>query len=80
MSVTSVRCPNCGSVASKSINHDEYKCSHCGATFYFTKPNVQKYDAVSHNCPLCGKPIPPDLVTGVGDVQNMIYVTIASVE
>lgn len=59
MAVTSVRCPNCGSVASKSINQDEYKCNHCGATFYFTKPNVQKYDAVTHNCPLCGKPIPP---------------------
>jgi DNA-directed RNA polymerase subunit RPC12/RpoP len=58
MSVTPVRCPNCGSVASKNINSDEYKCNHCGATFYFTKPNVQKTDAVTHNCPLCGKPIP----------------------
>jgi len=58
MSVTSVRCPNCGSVASKTVNHDEYKCNHCGATFYFTKPNVQKFDTVTHNCPLCGKPIP----------------------
>jgi len=57
MSVTAVRCPNCGSVASKSVNHDEYKCSHCGASFYFTKPNVQKQDIVAHNCSICGKPV-----------------------
>ena len=57
MSVSTVRCPNCGSVASKSVNQDEYKCAHCSAQFYFTKPNVQKTDVVTHNCPLCGKPV-----------------------
>ena len=57
MGTAIVRCPNCSSVSNRTTRPDEYKCSHCGATFHFVRPADQlvTYDVRTHNCPVCGK-------------------------
>ena len=54
-----IRCPNCGSTEVSQTKPDQYKCISCGVIFHFIRPDVQRTDVVSHNCPVCGKPVPP---------------------
>jgi predicted RNA-binding Zn-ribbon protein involved in translation (DUF1610 family) len=57
MSSSMIRCPNCGSVSVQVVRPGEYRCSSCGVNFHFIRPDVQRHDVVSHNCPKCGKPV-----------------------
>ncbi len=57
MSTSVIKCPNCASVEVRSTKPDEYECTHCRARFIFIRPDAQKTDVVSHNCPCCGKPV-----------------------
>lgn len=57
MSSSMIQCPNCGSVNVTSTKPDEYRCMSCRATFNFIRPDIKRHDVVSHNCPICGKPI-----------------------
>ncbi len=57
MSATMIRCPNCGSTDVHSTAPDQYKCLRCGGGFNLIRPDVMRQDVVSHNCPVCGKPV-----------------------
>ncbi|MBN1682422.1 hypothetical protein JW865_02590 [Candidatus Bathyarchaeota archaeon] len=59
MTVVMIRCPNCGSNEVTTTSQDQYYCRSCGTSFHFIRPDIQKQDVVTHNCPICGKPIQP---------------------
>jgi len=59
MSVSMIRCPNCGSTEVSQTKPDQYQCNSCSVIFHFIRPDIQKTDVVSHNCPVCGKPVQP---------------------
>ena len=60
MAVVEIRCPRCGSISHlKNEETHEYCCEHCSTTFVFVDTTKQRvvHDTVSHNCPLCGRPV-----------------------
>lgn len=59
MSVSKVNCPYCGSPHVTSTAPDQYRCKNCSTLFNFVRPDVQRHDVVSHNCPQCGKAVEP---------------------
>lgn len=61
MSTVAIYCPTCGSTVTDEIKPDNYRCQSCQASFNFvrTYDKVVTQDVRTHNCPICGKNIPP---------------------
>ena len=57
MSNVAVLCPHCKSPYVDTTAHEQYKCRNCGTIFHFVRPDIQRQDQVSHNCPQCGTAI-----------------------